>query len=27
LANQVGAYVASQQGATPRLPREILSEL
>jgi fructokinase len=27
LANRVGAYVASQQGATPRLPREILSEL
>ena len=27
LANRVGAYVASQQGATPRLPREIFSEL
>ncbi|MCH7752663.1 MAG: carbohydrate kinase family protein [Planctomycetes bacterium] len=27
LSNRVGAYVASQQGATPRLPREILSEL
>jgi fructokinase len=24
LANRVGAYVASQPGATPRLPREIL---
>lgn len=27
LANRVGAYVASQPGATPRLPREILAEL
>ena len=27
LANRVGAYVASQRGATPRLPREILAEL
>ena len=27
LANRVGAYVASQRGATPRLPAEILSEI
>ena len=27
LANLVGAYVASQPGATPQLPREILSEM